>query len=69
MFKLCQEDSQQYKNEPHVQVRKEARIKKRRNTEFYVVKKTNKERLEQSSIQYMQSLLNKYKEENRHKKT
>ena len=50
-------------------VRREARIQKRRKTEFYVVKKTNTERLKQSSIPYMQNLLNKYKEENKHKKT
>ena len=44
-------------------------LKKRRKTEFYVVKITNTERLKQSSVPYMQGLLNKYEEENRHKKT
>ena len=50
-------------------IRKETRIQKRRKTEFYIVKKTNTERLKKSSIPYMQNLLNKHKEENKHKKT
>ena len=51
------------------QVRREARIQKRRKTEFYMVKKTNIDRLKQSSIPFMQNMLNKYKKENKHKNT